>query len=115
MYTGPSCLDYPSSEELSAAEVEAQIHKILDLGVNPFPGARPIPLRRGITSVRVSTLGHVLAAFMILSFHYAHDPAHSLGGGCGELWETNPPVGGDRERSARCRTGSKKVRDGGLF
>jgi hypothetical protein len=47
-YPGLSCPDCPSSEELSAAEVEAQIHKVLDLGVNLNPGPDPVPLRRGI-------------------------------------------------------------------
>jgi hypothetical protein len=32
MYLRPSCIDRPSSEVLSAAEVEDQIHKVLDLG-----------------------------------------------------------------------------------
>jgi hypothetical protein len=53
MYPGRSCPDHPSSEVLSLEEVEAQIHKVLDLGVNLTPGAGPISLWRGITSVRV--------------------------------------------------------------
>jgi hypothetical protein len=73
MYPGLSYPDCPSSEELSEMEVEAQIHKVLDLGVNLNSGANPVPLRRGITSVRVSTLGPVSSAFMILSFHCACD------------------------------------------
>jgi hypothetical protein len=79
-YLGPYCPDRPSSEELSVAEVEPRIHKVLDLGVNLTPGADPVPLRRGITSVRVSTLGPVLEAFVILSFHCARDLAQALGG-----------------------------------
>jgi hypothetical protein len=74
-YPGPYCPDRPSSEELSVAEVEPRIHKVLVLGVNLTPGADPVPLWRGIASVRVSTLGPVLEAFVILSFHYAHDLA----------------------------------------
>jgi hypothetical protein len=56
-------------------EVEARIHKVLDLGVFPIPGAGPIPLWSGITSVMVSTLGPVSMAFVILSFHCARDLA----------------------------------------
>jgi hypothetical protein len=40
-------------------------------------------------------------AFAILSFHYAHDLAQGLGGGCIELWDAEPhadAVG----REARC-------------
>jgi hypothetical protein len=72
-YPGPSCPDHPSSDELSVAEVEAWIDKVLDLGVNPTPSAGPIPLQRGIASVRVSTLGPVLVAFTILSFQCTRD------------------------------------------
>jgi hypothetical protein len=56
-------------------EVEARIRKVLDLGVIPTPSADPVPLRRGITSVRVSTLGPVSTTFMILSFHCCRDLA----------------------------------------
>jgi hypothetical protein len=44
-YPRPSCLDCPSSEELSAAEVKARIHKVMDLGVQLNSGVDPIPLR----------------------------------------------------------------------
>jgi hypothetical protein len=50
----------PSSKELSTAKVDAQIHKALDLGVNPNPGADLVPLQRWIASARVSTLGPIL-------------------------------------------------------
>jgi hypothetical protein len=80
MYPGTSCPDRPSSEELSAAEVGPRIHKVLYLGVNPNSSAGPIPLRRGIASVRVSTLGLVLVAFVILSFHHSRDLVQGLGG-----------------------------------
>jgi hypothetical protein len=43
--SGASCPGHLSSEELSAAEVEAQIHKVLELGVISIPGAGPVPLR----------------------------------------------------------------------
>jgi hypothetical protein len=71
MWTYPrqSCPDRPPSKELSAAEVETQIHKFLDLGVIPSPDAGHVPLWRGIASVRVSTLGPVSVAFAILSLH----------------------------------------------
>jgi hypothetical protein len=52
-YPRPSCSDCPSSKELSVVEVEAQIHKVLDLGVILTPPVLTIPLRRGMASVRV--------------------------------------------------------------
>jgi hypothetical protein len=64
--------------------VEARIHKVLDLRVNPNSGAGPVPLRRGISCIRVSKSGPILAAFVILSFHYARDLAQGLGGDRGE-------------------------------
>jgi hypothetical protein len=79
MYPGPSYPDRSSSKELSVVEVEAHIHKVLDLKVNSNSCVGSVPLRRGIASVRVSTLGIVLAAFAMLSFHYAHDHAQVLG------------------------------------
>jgi hypothetical protein len=45
--------------------------------------AGPIPLWREIASVRVSTLGPVSVALVILSFHCARDIAEGLGGGRG--------------------------------
>jgi hypothetical protein len=42
MYPGSSCPDHFSSEELSAVEVDARIHKVLDLGVNPNPEVGPV-------------------------------------------------------------------------
>jgi hypothetical protein len=44
MYPGPSCPDCPFSEELRAVEVDAQIHKVLDLEVNPNPRVGPVSL-----------------------------------------------------------------------
>jgi hypothetical protein len=87
MWTYPrlSYPDRPSSEELSAVEVEARIRKVLDFEVILTPGAGPILLQGGIASVRVSTLGPVAMAFVILSFHCAHDLVHGLGGGRDEL------------------------------
>jgi hypothetical protein len=84
LYLGLSCPDRPTSEELSVVEVEAWIHKVLDLGVNPTPSACPIPLRSGIASVMVSTLGPVSMAFAILSFHCTRDLQQDLGGDRGE-------------------------------
>jgi hypothetical protein len=131
-YLGPSCPDRPSSEELSAVEVEARIHKVLDLGVNPIPGAILVPLQRGITSVRVYTLGLVSVSFVILSFHCTHDLAQGLGGGRDEPRDADQPADAtgwearhasseetlmweERERSTHRRTGSETVRDRGLF
>jgi hypothetical protein len=75
LYPGPNCPDCPSSEELSAVEVDTQIHKVLDLRVNQNPRVDPAPLQGGVASTRVSTLDPVLAAFTILTFHCACDLA----------------------------------------
>jgi hypothetical protein len=90
-YSGPSCLDHPSSKELSAAEMEARIHKVLDLRVNMNPGPGPVALWRGIASVRVGTLGPISTTFMIIFFHYARDLAQGLGGGCDKPWDADSP------------------------
>jgi hypothetical protein len=57
------------------AEVDTQMHKVLDLGINLNPRAGPIPLQRGVASARVGMLGIVSAALTILSFHCAHNLA----------------------------------------
>jgi hypothetical protein len=75
MYPGPSCPDRPSSEELSVAEVDIRIHNVLDLGVNQNPEVDHVPLQGGVTNTRVNMLGPVSVAFVILSFHCAHDLA----------------------------------------
>jgi hypothetical protein len=69
LYLGPCCPDCPSSEELSVAEVDTWIHKVLDLSVNPNLEVGPAPLQGGVASARVSMLGPILVVFMILSFH----------------------------------------------
>jgi uncharacterized protein YlaN (UPF0358 family) len=43
-YSGPSCPDCPSYEELSTTEMDAQIHKILDFGIVLTSGVDPAPL-----------------------------------------------------------------------
>jgi hypothetical protein len=91
-YLGLSCPNRPSAEELSAAEVKARIHKVLDLEVNPNPG----PIQRGIASIRVSTSGLVSAAFTIISFHYAHNLAQGLGGDRDEPRDANSPLDATR-------------------
>jgi hypothetical protein len=91
-YPGSSCLNHPSLKELSAAGVESWIHKVLDSTVIPSHDASPDPLRRGIASVRVSTLGPVSVAFTILSFHCARDFAQGLEDGRGELRDAVSPV-----------------------
>jgi hypothetical protein len=84
LYPGPSCLNRPSPEELSVAQVDSWIHKVLDLGVNLNPRADPVPLQEGVDSARVSTLGPISAAYVILSFHCTHGLEQGLGGGRGE-------------------------------
>jgi hypothetical protein len=69
---GPSCLDCPSSEELSAVEINTWIHKVLDLGANLNPGAGPAFLQEGVASVRINMFGSVSVAYAILSFHCSH-------------------------------------------
>jgi hypothetical protein len=75
---GFTCYDRPSPGELSAAEVETRIHKVLDSAAVPPPGAGPDPLRRGIAIVRVDTSGPVSAAFTIFFLHHAHDIVQGL-------------------------------------
>jgi hypothetical protein len=84
MYPGPSSPDHPSSEELSMAEVDTQIHKVLNHGVSPDPGVGPVPTWRGVASTRVSMLGADSTAFAILSFHYTRDFVQGLGLGLSE-------------------------------
>jgi hypothetical protein len=91
-YLGSSYPDRPSSEELSVVEVEDWIHKVLNFGVNLAPGAGPVPLRSGIASIRVSSLGPIYAASAILSFHYACDLEQVLEGSHGESLDAHPPV-----------------------
>jgi hypothetical protein len=75
----PSCSNRPCSEELSTVEVNSQIHKVMDLGINPNPKASPAPLQEGVASARVSTIGPISTAYMILSFHCARGLAQGLG------------------------------------
>jgi hypothetical protein len=99
MYLGPSCPDCPSFEELSTADVDAQIHKVMDLRVNLNPRVSPIPLRRGIASARVCMLGLVSVAFTILSFHCARDLAQGRGGGCSEPRDANSPEDAAKQKA----------------
>jgi hypothetical protein len=91
MYHVPSCPGCPSSEELSVVEVDARIHKVLDLGVNLNPGVGPVPLQRGVTSTRVSMPGSISVAFVILSFQCTRDLARGLRGSHGESRDANSP------------------------
>jgi hypothetical protein len=107
-------------------EVDARIHKVRDLGVNPNHGVDPIPLRRAIASARVSMLGPISVAFMILSFHCTRDNAQGLGGGHDDPWVAHSyedAIGREakcaynkemrarrgRERLACCWTGCEKA------
>jgi hypothetical protein len=92
VYPGSSCPDCPSPEELSVVEVKARICKVLDSVVTLSPDAVPDPLQRGIASVRVSILGPIPVAFMILSFHCARDLVQGLGDGCNESRDADAPV-----------------------
>jgi hypothetical protein len=128
MYHVPSCPDCPSSEELSVVEVDARIHKVLDLGVNLNPGVGPVPLQRGVTSARVSMPGSISVAFVILSFHCTSILRGVFGAavvsqgmlthprmlqtrrrGAPLMRKSGPR---ERERSACCQSGSKEAGGG---
>jgi hypothetical protein len=63
-------------------EVDARIQKVLNIGVSLDRGVGPIPLQRWITCARVSMLGPVSAAFMILYFHCARDTSSLISSVC---------------------------------
>jgi hypothetical protein len=48
MYLGPSCPDYPFSEEFSDVEVNTQIHKALDHEDDLNPWASHAPMKEGV-------------------------------------------------------------------
>jgi hypothetical protein len=73
--------DRPFSKELSAAEVNSQVHKVIDVGVNLNPRVGPAPLQGGVANSSVTMLDAILAAFMILCFHCAYSLALGPRGG----------------------------------
>jgi hypothetical protein len=77
--------------ELSAAEVNTQIHRVLDLGADPNPKAGPAPLHEKVASTRVIMFGPISVAYMILSFDRAYGFALGLEGICSELRNANLP------------------------
>jgi hypothetical protein len=79
-------------------EVEARIRKVLDSTTTPSPGTVPDHLRRGVTSVRVST-------FVILSFHCPCDLAQGLGCGGSEPWGADPPMDASRWEARHASNG----------
>jgi hypothetical protein len=109
LYPGPSCPDRPLFEELSAAEIDARIHKVLDLGVNLNPEVGPVPLWRGVACARVSMLGPISAAFAILSFLCAHDLAQGLGSGHGESQDANSPEDTAKREARHASDEEKRV------
>jgi hypothetical protein len=92
LYLEPCCPNRPTSEELSAVEVNSRIQSALDVGANLNPQASPTPLQERVDSARVSTLGLILVAYAILHFHCFHGFAQGLGGGHKEPRDANPPV-----------------------
>jgi hypothetical protein len=68
---GIKFFDSSFSEELSKAEINIWIHKVLHHGANLSPRASPTPLREGVANARVSLLGSILAIYLILSSHSA--------------------------------------------
>jgi hypothetical protein len=86
LYPGPSCLDHSFFEELSEAEINIQIHKVLDHGANLTPGAGLASLRDGVAGTKVSPFGSVVATCTILSSHHARGHAQSLRGGRSAPW-----------------------------
>jgi hypothetical protein len=111
VYSGSSCPDHPSLEELIAVEVEARIRKILDFAVIPSPRTGPDPLRRGITSVKVSTLGPISTAFAIMSFHCARDLAQGLRGGHGESQDADLPMNASGWEARHASNGATWARE----
>jgi hypothetical protein len=111
MYPGSSCPDCLSTKELSEGEVEARIHKVLDSAVIPSLCVGPDPLQRWIASVRVSTLGPVSIAFVILSFHCAHDLAQGLKDGCDESRDVDPSVDAPGLESRHASNGATRTRE----
>jgi hypothetical protein len=88
---GPSCNNHPSSEELSAVEVNSRIHKVFDLGADLNSGASPAPLQGGVASAWVSMLCPISVAYVILSFRHTRGLAQELEGGRSEPWDVNLP------------------------
>jgi hypothetical protein len=62
LYLRPSSPYRPSSEELSDAEINTRIHKVLAHGVDLNPGTGPAPLREGVDSTKVSSLGFIFGS-----------------------------------------------------
>jgi hypothetical protein len=89
------------------AEVNTKIHKVLDLGANPSPGASPTSLHEGVASNRVSMFGPISVAYVILFFHHAHILAQRIGGACSEPWDANLPE--DVARQEEKHASNKKV------
>jgi hypothetical protein len=80
LYSGPSCPDCPFFEELCDAEINTQIHMVLDHRADLNPEAGPVPLREGVDSTRVSPFGSFfLVVCAISSSHYSRVVAHGLG------------------------------------
>jgi hypothetical protein len=48
MAKGVELSDRSFSEELSVADINTRIHKVLDHGANLNPGGSPAPLREGV-------------------------------------------------------------------
>jgi hypothetical protein len=78
LYPGSNCLDRSFSEELSEAEINTWMHKVLDNEANLNPWASPAPSREGPASSRVSLFGYVSAICVISSSHRTRDLAHEL-------------------------------------
>jgi hypothetical protein len=57
IYSGPSCPDHPFSTELGDTEINTQIRGVLAHGADLNLGSGLIPLREGIDSPWLSSLG----------------------------------------------------------
>jgi hypothetical protein len=64
-YPGPSCPDCPFFKELSNAEINTWIHRVLAYEANLNPRAGPAPLREGVNSTMVSPVRIFLPACAI--------------------------------------------------
>jgi hypothetical protein len=110
-YPGPNCLDRLYPKELSTTEVETWIRKVLDSSVILSPGSGPDPFQRGITSIRVSTLGPISVAFSILSFYYTRDPVQGLVDCHGKLRDADSFMDALGRDADRASDGSMQMRE----
>jgi hypothetical protein len=62
LYPGPSCPDHLFSEELSDAEINTWIHKVLAHGFDRNPGDGPTPFWEGVNNNWVSPFAFIFGS-----------------------------------------------------